>query len=284
LFVKVPGKADDSKVKRILDWPVPTNAKQVRGFLGLVRYISVFLPALAEHTAVLTPLTKKDCNLKFPLWTAEHQNAFEAIRKLVVSRECLTTIDHENPGDNKIVVTCDASKVRMGAVLSFGPTWETARPVAFDSMQLKGPQLNYPVHEQELLAILQRWRVDLLGAKFEIYTDHRTIENFDTQKDLSRRQARWTEFLSQYIYDIHYVKGEDNTVADALSRLPVVDEAVPPKPVNISAIFSIPSDPELLKEIRGGYKDDPFKAKILADIKAKMIEPSSGIELRNGLL
>lgn len=99
--------------------------------------------------------------------------AFEAIKKLVVSRECLTVIDHEKPGDNKIFVTTDASDWRTGVVLSFGPTWETARPVAFDSMQLKGAELNYPVHEKELLAIiraLKKWRMDLMGSEFVVYT------------------------------------------------------------------------------------------------------------------
>ena len=53
-----------------------------------------------------------------------------------MSRECLTVIDHVNPGGNKIFVTTDASDLRTGAVLSWGPTWESAQPIAFDSMQL----------------------------------------------------------------------------------------------------------------------------------------------------
>lgn len=91
-------------------------------------------------------------------------------------------------------------------------------------MQLKGAEKNYPVHEKELLAIiraLKKWRADLLGTHFYVYTDHRTLENFDTQKDLSRRQLRWQEFISQYDMTITYIRGEDNTVADALSRLPL---------------------------------------------------------------
>ncbi|KAJ3491011.1 hypothetical protein NLJ89_g11382 [Agrocybe chaxingu] len=110
--------------------------------------------------------------------------------------------------DNKIFVTTDASETRSGAVLSFGKSWETARPVAFDSMTFKGAELNYPVHEKELLAIiraLKKWR---------------TLENFQRQKDLSCRQARWMEFMSQYDFKIIYVQGEANSVADALSRLP----------------------------------------------------------------
>lgn len=62
-------------------------------------------------------------------------------------------------------LTTDASETATGAVLSFGPTWETARPVAFESLTLKGAELNYPVHEKELLAILRalrKWKTDLL--------------------------------------------------------------------------------------------------------------------------
>jgi hypothetical protein len=144
-------QADGSKVDRVLKWRTPTSAKEVHQFLGLVRYISAFLPALAEHTALLTPLTKKECNARFPTWTTGHQKAFESIKKLVLGRDCLTTIEHKEPGENRIFVTCDASKRRTGAVLSFGKTWETARPVAFESRQLKGAELHYPVHEQEML-------------------------------------------------------------------------------------------------------------------------------------
>jgi len=92
-----------------LSWPVPKSASDVRAFPGLVRYIAVFLPKLAEFTAVLTPLTTKDMERSFPKWSTAHQEAFDAIKNLVVSRECLTVIDHSNPSDNKIFVTTDAS-------------------------------------------------------------------------------------------------------------------------------------------------------------------------------
>jgi thioesterase domain-containing protein len=90
-------------------------------------------------------------------------------------------------------------------------------------MQLKSAELNYLIHEKELLAVvraLKKWRSDLFGEHIYVYTDHRTLENFNMQWDLSRRQIRWKEFLSQYDMMIRYIKGDDNTVADALSRLP----------------------------------------------------------------
>jgi RNase H-like domain found in reverse transcriptase len=104
--------------------------------------------------------------------------------------------------------------------LSFGLTWEEACPVTFDSVQLKSAEKNYLVHEKELLAIiraLKKWRADLLGTHFFVYTDHKTLKNFNIQKDLSQRQLCWQEFLSQYDMTIKYILGQDNTVADALS-------------------------------------------------------------------
>lgn len=276
-------EADVAKTEKILNWPTPRSAKDVRRFLGLVRYIGSFLPALAEHTSVLTPLTRKECNTIFPRWTALHQVAFEAVKSLVLSRECLTTIDHHTPGDNKIFVTCDASQRRTGAVLSFGPTWETARPVAFDSRQLRGPELHYPVHEQEMLAIMRavtKWRTDLLGSHINIYTDHKTLENFDHQKDLSKRQARWMEYLSQYEYTITYINGDLNTVADALSRLPnrVDDFQI------ACSTFQVKSDPQFVEDIKTGYTVDKWCRGILSDLEKNLIDSKFGFSLTDGLL
>lgn len=108
----------------------------MHAFLGLVRYVADHLPNLAEHTRILNALTTKDADKHFPPWTQEHQVAFQAIKDLVVSPHCLVTIDHDNPGNNHVFLTCDASDFRTGAILSWGPSWETSRPVAFDSTPL----------------------------------------------------------------------------------------------------------------------------------------------------
>lgn len=125
-----------SKVEHVLNWPVPKSATDVRTFLGLVRYIFTFLPQLADHTVILTLLTMKEAKKSFPEWDTAHQTTFDAIKALIVSVDCWTTIDHDTPCDNKIFITCDASDWHTGTTLSFGPTWELVQPVAFDSMQL----------------------------------------------------------------------------------------------------------------------------------------------------
>ena len=164
-------EADKKKVEWILSWPIPKSATETRGFPGLVRYIAAFLPSLADHTGILTELMTKDSEKNFLPWTQKYQDMFDAIKTIATGRECLTTINFDKMPDYKIFITTDASNKHSGAVLSFGPTWDSARPVAFDSMMFKGAELNYPIHEKELLAVIQalkKWRVDLLGSQFFI--------------------------------------------------------------------------------------------------------------------
>ena len=251
-----------SKIQKILDWPVPTNSTKVWAFLGLVRYIASFLPKLAEHTYVLTPLTNRSAKANFT-WMADHHSTFESIKALIVGADCLTVVDHKNPGENKIFVTCNASDWHTGVCLSFGKTWETARPVAYDSMQLGTAEKNYPIHEKELLVIirvLKKWQSDLLGTNFTVYTDNRMLENFDTQHDLSRQQLQWQEFMSQYEMDICYIHGEDNCVVDALSC--ISEGTFPDKQINstplapyhtwnqhIGSVLSVTTDQSVHMEI-----------------------------------
>jgi Reverse transcriptase (RNA-dependent DNA polymerase) len=117
-------EADPKKVERIINWPIPTSATDVRAFLGLVHDITDFLPLLADHTLVLTPLTHKSADIDFPTWTATHQVAFDLIKALVVGRDCLTTINHNNMGDNKVFLTCCYEHGLSAAkdVLNHGPT------------------------------------------------------------------------------------------------------------------------------------------------------------------
>ena len=84
-------------------------------------------------------------------------------------------------------------------------------------------QKKYPVHEQELLAIVlavEHWRCYLSGSTHpvHVFTDHRSLQWLSTQPTLSHRQARWVEALQEFSFMIEYVEGKENKVADALSR------------------------------------------------------------------
>jgi len=59
-----------------------------------------------------------------------------------------------------------------------------------------------------------------VGKKFELKTDHRGLQYIFTQSDLNARQRSWSELLIEYDFDITYINGTLNKVADALSRRP----------------------------------------------------------------
>ena len=93
--------------------------------------------------------------------------------------------------------------------------------IAYESRKLKDHELNYPTHDLELAAVvhaLVRWRNFLLGHKFELHSDHRSLQYIFTQPNLNARQRRWMEFLCEYDFEMKYIQGKENVVADALSR------------------------------------------------------------------
>src|ERR1700691_2086052 len=98
-----------------------------------------------------------------------------------------------------------------------------------------------------------------LGHFFYIYTDHCTLENFNSQKDLSYQQLCWQEFMSQYDLTITYICSEDNTVADALSQLP--PNCFPGEnstKSSVNTVLKITSNIEILEQIKAAYLEAEF--------------------------
>ncbi|KAI0992802.1 hypothetical protein K3495_g15382, partial [Podosphaera aphanis] len=96
-------------------------------------------------------------------------------------------------------------------------------PVAFMSKKLENAECNYEIYDKELLAIVrcfEGWRAELQGSHtpITVFTDHRNLGYFMTTKELSRRQVRWSEFLSQFDFVIKSRSGRDNVKADSLTR------------------------------------------------------------------
>lgn len=208
-------KPAPSKVKCIKQWTPPKNVKEVRAFIGLCSYYRKFIREFA-HTA--GPLYKLTClGAHFTFGKAETQ-AFESLKAAITSESILRLPDFTKP----FQVETDASGFATGAVLTqdFGGT---QLPIAFESRRMNTAETRYPVHEQEMLAIVKAckaFRCYIEGQRFTIVTDHASLKFASTQKQLSRRMARWMELLSQFDFQIVYRKGKDNVVADALSRIP----------------------------------------------------------------
>ena len=219
-----------SKVAAILALEPPTNVKQLRRVLGIVQY---YRDLWARRTDLLAPLTdlvaecgttkldkkrKKDGTpRKAPKpwhWDPIHQNAFNEIKKIIARDVILAYPSYDE--DEPFIIYTDASNRQLGAVIT-----QKNRPLAFFSRKLTKTQQKYSVTDQELLSIvetLKEFKGMLLGQRIIVYTDHVNLTR-DNIGQSSDRTMRWFLLLQEYNVDIRYVKGVDNTVADAISRL-----------------------------------------------------------------
>ena len=114
-----------------------------------------------------------------------------------------------------IQVETDASDGVVGGVLSQKHIDSEWHPVAFFSKTMIEAELNYPIHDKEMLAIIlsfQHWRVELQGAPqtIQVVSDHKALEYFMSTKALTAWQARWADMLSQYNFQIKYKPGPRN--------------------------------------------------------------------------
>ena len=111
------------------------------------------------------------------------------------------------------MIFSDASLNGLGRVLT-----QEGKVVTYALRQLKSHEKNYPTHDLELVAIvfaLKIWRHYLYGAKYFIYTDHKSLKYLSSQRELNLRQRRWMELIKDYDCVIDYHPGKANVVADA---------------------------------------------------------------------
>ena len=205
-------KVDPAKTEVIKHWPVPTSISAVRSFCGLANYFRKFLQGYSSMVAPLTNLTRTD--VKFD-WTAECQEAFEMVKHSLTNAPVLAMPDYTEPFELEVI--CDASIKGIGAVLL-----QHGKPIAFESKKLTQTETNWMTGDQELWAVvhaLKTWRCYLEGIPFKVITDHNPNTHLQTVSSLSRRQARWAEYLQRFQFTWEYRPGRTN-VADPLSRHP----------------------------------------------------------------
>jgi len=107
----------------------------------------------------------------------------------------------------------------MGAVL-LQRFDDGEHPVAYFSKRFSGAETRYSTYEQELFALsaaILNWKTYLEGVKFTVRTDHNPLRFLHSQKELTKRQARYINRLLPFSFTIEYKKGKEN-IADALSR------------------------------------------------------------------
>ncbi|KAL0546479.1 hypothetical protein IC582_016389 [Cucumis melo] len=200
---------DPAKIEAVTGWTRPSTVSEVRSFLGLAGYYRRFVENFSRIATPFTQLTRKGASF---VWSKACEDSFQNLKQKLVTASVLTVPD----GSGSFVTYSDASKKGLGCVLM-----QQGKVVAYASRQLKSHEQNYPTHDLELAAVvfaLKIWRHYLYGEKIQIFTDHKSLKYFFTQKELNMRQRRWLELVKDYDCEILYHPGKANVVADALSR------------------------------------------------------------------
>jgi len=150
----------DAKVKTIQEWPEPKKVKDIQSFLGFANFYRRFIFNYSDIVIPLTHLTRKDTPWNFD---ENCRKAFNILKQAFTSAPILT---HWVP-DAQLVVETDASDYALAAIFSIMTKDNEIHPVAFHSRTFSAPELNYDVHDKELLAIFEAfkmWRHYLEGS------------------------------------------------------------------------------------------------------------------------
>ena len=196
---------------KIEEYPIPKDKRQVQKFLGLINYYRTHVPHLAQLAVPLYDLLRK--TNKF-VWTDLHQEAFDTLKKALALRLTLVPLTP----DGSLVLQTDASTVACGAVLL-----QDGFPIEFFSRKFNQAEQRYSTFEREAAAMtsaIRHFRPILQGRYFEVQTDHKPLLKWKNKPPESERHARMIVKIQDLNFDITHIPGEQNNLADMLSRPP----------------------------------------------------------------
>lgn len=207
--LEIPEKLKDAFSKL----PMPRDKKGVQRTLGLFNYFSSYVRLYA---ALARPLQRVLAKERIG---PEQERAFEAIKAALVAADVRKPV---LPG-RRFVLEVDASQFALGIAVFQETSSGKHGPVAMYSRALTTHEIRYPVRQKELLAVvvaLKKFKTMLQGQSILVRSDHKSLENLlvtDAHPE-SERIARWLETIAEYNVRIRYIQGEENVLADALSR------------------------------------------------------------------
>ena len=176
------------KVQVIQDWPEPQKIKDIQFFLGFTNFYQHFIPKYSKITVPLTHLTHKGTAWDF---SEKCCSAFTLLKQAFTTVPILAHWILGMP----LIIETNTSDYAFAAILSTTSLADSEiHPIAFHSQTFTPPELNYNVHNKELLAIFEAFRIwhhYLEGSPtpVDMVTDHKNLEYFSTTKLLTRQQV-----------------------------------------------------------------------------------------------
>ena len=279
------------KVQAITEFAKPKTICELRRFLGMVNFYRKSLPRAAEIQAPLQKFLRDSRkNDKRPVvWDPEADAAFEKVKHDLANATLLSHPSH----DAKVRLVSDASNFGMGASLEqlLDDTW---KPLAFFSRKFSNAQRIYSAYDRELTAIyeaIRHFRYFLEGQTFTIVTDHKPLIYMFSQRveKASQRQQRQIAFISQFTTHIIYQPGNENVVADSLSRVESI--RVPTEfsllelaqaQANDDELKNLITDPDCSLSIRK-IQWGPEHTSIYCDLTGEALRPIIPLSLRKSV-
>ena len=207
-------KPNPTNIAKVVDWPRPKTAKQIRQFVALGSYYHRFVKDFATMVRPMVELTKK--GRKF-IWSEACDRSFQMVKKALISSDVMGYPINEG---GEFILDVDASDVGLGGILH-QVQGDRERVIAYASRALNRAESNYCITEKELLAVrffIEYFRQYLLGRKFRVRTDHQALIWLFKLKEPRGKIARWIEILSHYDFSVEYRPGHKQGHCDALSR------------------------------------------------------------------
>ena len=210
-------KSLEAKVNAISEFPVPKCKRQLMRFLGMAGYYRKFCKNFSGIAEPLTNLLKKSTKFK---WNDKCQDAFDRLKAILKSALVLLAPDF----DKCFKLAVDASDVGICAVLLQEDNNGIDHPVCYFSKKFNKHQKNYSTIEKECLALIlaiQQFEVYFTSSTSPIvvFSDQNPLSFLHKLKNKNQRLLRWSLLLQEFNLDIRHIKGKDNIIPDALSRV-----------------------------------------------------------------
>ena len=197
---------------------MPASYHEVQHFLGLVEYISCFLPNISAYT---TPLSGMCSDGLLFVWRNLQDKCFESIKAITSKRLSLKPINRTK--QDPVWVVSNTCPSGCGAYFGQGEDWKTMRPTSFMSKKFTDAQCSYFTYEHETLGVieaLKKWDDVLLGLpEIKVMTDHQALKTFMQKAHVGPRQIRWSQWLTRFKIEFIHIPGKENRSADALSQI-----------------------------------------------------------------
>lgn len=260
----------EEKLQGVTDFPEPRTHGDIKSFVGLANF---FRDHVNNLTGLIRPLQeivkhyvkKTDKNKQFD-WTPERRDSFEAVKKAIEKCQKLYYIQ----AGGELVLETDASEYGIASYL-YQVFRDPTRicPIRFISKSLDKTQCNWSTPEKECYAIfytLVKLEHLLRDVHFKVRTDHQNLLRAYTSG--SKKVLRWRMQMQSFDIDYEHVKGEDNIVADTLSRLcPSNDTSQKERAADFSQQEVLLPSEELLMAL------DPLIAELNDEVLCEMALP-----------